>query len=263
MVSGHQSLARLKSWKDESALLDVVKTHIKDEPYRTSDFWMQGEMDELVEKYEDFFTTVAGTGYKLSKFVLVNALKKFFKTEASVLAMFATTLMAAEQYCRIKCKSFVDGSHLHCSVKNVVLVMIKAKPNKEQQRNKAKPSQQISDSSDVEALSDDMDTGASPHHEAPETNADATDTRGSDAGLQALRQLFSPDRAHLPLPKKFKMHVPDSPIELDSPIEVPDSPAKAMPPQVSEPAMPLHQAWGPGPCHLGLGKWPWGIGWRA
>ena len=127
------SIVRLKTWKDESALRDVIKAHIKEEPYKTSEIWNQGDLDDVVEAYELFLSTIAETGHKLSKQVLVCALRKQFKSDAATLLNFSTKLILAEQHCRAKCQSFVDGSRLHPSVKNVVLVMLKAKPNKEQQ----------------------------------------------------------------------------------------------------------------------------------
>ena len=241
-------MARVKSWKNESALVDMIKLHIKEEPYRTSATWNQDELDDVVEAWESFFSAIAGTGMKLSKLVLLSALKKYFRSDPKVLLNFSNKLVLAEQYCRSKCKGFVNGSNLNPSVKNVVKVMLKAKPNKEKEGVNAKSSQELSDSSSVEEVAKDMDICAISDDEAV-----ATDAQGSvNAGLQALQQLFEPDLAHKTLVEQPKTVESDP--EVSEIITVADSPPRQMAPQASEPAVPLHKAWGNLPCLMALGK---------
>ena len=121
MAEKAEAAERQRVMKDEVALTQLIKLHIKEEPHKTSLAW-QGcsDLDKIVADNVGFLTAVALTGHSLSKKVLVKCLKKVWTSHPSILNDFAEKLCEAQRYCREKCKNVRSGAKTHEAVLQVI-----------------------------------------------------------------------------------------------------------------------------------------------
>jgi len=102
-------MQRIKSLQNGSVLDGLIKTHVKEEPGKTTGLWKTDDIEDAVANYNEFLCSVAQKGNRLSKGFLLQRLKKLFKTDAVTLEDFSGKMSQALRYCHEKGKRYTSG----------------------------------------------------------------------------------------------------------------------------------------------------------
>jgi len=102
-------MQRIKSLQNGSVLDGLLKTHIKQEPGKTTGLWKTDDIEDAVANYNEFLCSVAQKGNRLSKGFLLQRLKKLFKSDAVTLEDFSGKMSQALRHCHEKGKRYTSG----------------------------------------------------------------------------------------------------------------------------------------------------------
>ena len=118
---------------DLDHLHKLVKANIKQEfdPVVNTELWLQTDMDQVVNHYQDFLAAFAEKGQYLPQKQLCTTLRKTFAGDPHLLKQFATIMDKALKYCRSKSKGISSGCKTPAAVLRIARAWAKHLPEKQ------------------------------------------------------------------------------------------------------------------------------------